>query len=348
MRIIIDAMGGDHAPGEIVKGAVQAQQQYDVDIILVGQEDKVTACLRENGVSLPHPHIQVRHATEVIDMCEDPSTAVRRKKDSSMAVALRMIREGEGDAVISAGSTGALLTGATLIAKRIRGIRRAVLATVIPNEQGGTLLMDSGANAECSPEYLMQFAYMGSFYAKTLLERPRPRVGLLNMGTEDSKGGELQKQTHQLLRQAAEHGRLNFIGNVEAKDAYSGTVDVIVTDGFTGNIMLKTAEGTAGFIMKMLKQSLMSGGAKSKLGAALVKDSLRELKTMMDPDEIGGTPLLGIAKPVLKAHGGSDAHAICSAVRQAIRCVKADISGRIEESIDDMRLERPVEAETQA
>lgn len=240
MRILVDAMGGDLAPDEIVKGAVHAQQELGAEIVLVGQRAAIEACLRNEQAKL-----EIIDASEVITMDDDPSTATRRKKDASMTVALNMLRDGKGDAVVSAGSTGALLTGATLIVKRIHGIRRAALAPVLPNGDAGVMLIDCGANADCTPEYLLQFAYMGSYYARTMLGIAAPRVGLLSNGTEDHKGSELQHETFPLLKAADAAGRIRFIGNVEASQVFSGDVDVVVTDGFTGNVLLNGADGTA-------------------------------------------------------------------------------------------------------
>ena len=336
MRIIIDAMSGDNAPGEIVAGAVLAQREYGVDITLVGQEDAVRACLAENGAA-EDGHLTVVNAAEIIDMHDDPSTAVRRKKDSSMAVALTLLRDGQGDAAISAGNTGALLTGATLLVKRIRGIRRAAIAPVIPNGGKGTLLIDCGANVECTPELLLQFGFMGSFYSKSVVGCENPRVGLLNNGAEETKGTELCKAAHALLKEAGEAGRINFIGNVEGTDVFSGNVDVIVTDGFSGNIMLKTMEGTIKFLMKNIK-NILTSSAKAKAGAALIKNDLAGLKKMMDVNEVGGTAFLGIQRPVIKAHGGSNARAIASAVRQAVAFVNAGVTGDIEKNIEYMKI----------
>ena len=270
-------------------------------------------------------------------MSDDPSTATRHKKDSSMTVALNMLKNDEGDAVISAGSTGALLTGATLIVKRIRGIRRAAMAPLFPNGGKGTLLIDCGANVECTPEYLLQFAYMGSFYAKAVMGCENPRVALLNIGAEETKGTELCKQTYALLTKVSQEGRINFVGNAEARDVYSGGVDVLVADGFSGNILLKCAEGTASFIMKMLKEMFMSK-TKNKLAAALIKNDVKQVKSRLDAGEVGGLPMLGISKPVIKAHGSSDARAICSAVRQAVAFKNAGVIEEIEQNIEYMRI----------
>ena len=263
MRIIIDAMGGDNAPQEIVKGAVRAHRALGVDVTLVGREDEVRACLKQEGCD----DIEIVNATEIVTMEDDPSTATRRKKDSSMTVALNLLRDGKGDAVVSAGSTGALLTGATLIVKRIKGIRRAAMAPVLPAGEHGIMLIDCGANVECTAEYLLQFAYMGSFYAKKLMGCDEPRVGLLNVGTEETKGGELQHQAYALLKQADAEGRIHFIGNVEGTGVFSGEADVVVTDGFTGNVLLKGTEGVIKYMMKALK-GVFYANTMNKLAAA--------------------------------------------------------------------------------
>ncbi|MCQ2558131.1 MAG: phosphate acyltransferase PlsX [Oscillospiraceae bacterium] len=333
MRLIIDAMGGDNAPGEIVKGAVRAKRELGVEVTLVGREDEVKACLAaENCTDIP-----VVNADEVITMSDDPSTAVRRKKNSSMAVALNMLRDGEGDAVISAGSTGALLTGATLTVKRIRGIRRAAMAPVLPAGEHGVMLIDCGANVECTAEYLLQFAYMGSFYASKLMGCTNPRVGLLNVGTEDEKGGDLQHQTFALLKEAGNAGRINFIGNVEGTDVFSGKVDVVVTDGFTGNVLLKATEGVIKYMMKSLK-GVFYKNTKNKLAAAVLKNDLAEMKKSMDVNEVGGTAFIGISKPVIKAHGSSNADSLFAAARQAVKFVNAGVIEDIVANIEYMKI----------
>lgn len=341
MRIIIDAMSGDKAPGEIVRGAVDAQREFGAEVLLAGQPEAIRACLADCGAA-EGDGIQIFPASDIIDMHDDPSTAVRRKRDSSMAVALDLLVKGEGDAAISAGNTGALLTGATLYVKRIKGVRRAAMAPVLPNGGAGAMLIDCGANVECTPEYLLQFALMGSLYSRTILGCESPRVGLLNNGAEDTKGTPLCKETYALLKAAGEAGRINFIGNVEGSEVFSGGVDVIVTDGFTGNVLLKTVEGTAKYLMKNLKAALTSS-TKAKLGAALVHKELSGLKKLLDVNEVGGTAFLGIRKPVIKAHGSSDARAIRSAVRQAVAFVNANVIGEIEANVDAMRLDAPTE-----
>lgn len=333
MRIIIDAMGGDKAPEEIVKGAVMARRQLGVDVTLVGRREDVEACLKKEGCN----DIDVADAREVITMEDEPSTATRRKKDSSMAVALNLLRDGAGDAVVSAGSTGALLTGATLTVKRIRGIRRAALAPVLPAGEHGVMLIDCGANVECTAEYLLQFAFMGSFYARKLMGCEKPRVGLLNVGTEDTKGGQLQHQTFALLKKAHEEGRIQFIGNVEGTGVFSGDVEVVVSDGFTGNVLLKTTEGVIKYMMTQLKGVFYKNG-RNKLAAAVLKKDLAAMKKSMDVNEVGGTALVGISKPVIKAHGSSNAASIFAAVRQAVAFVQSGLIEDITENIEYMKL----------
>ncbi len=333
MRIIVDAMGGDNAPQEIVKGALRAGKELGVELTLVGREEDVRACL-ENGES---EGIEIVDAREVVTMEDDPSTATRRKKDSSMAVALRLLAEGKGDAVVSAGSTGALLTGATLTVKRIRGIRRAALSPVLPAGEHGVMLIDCGANVECTAEYLLQFAFMGSYYAKKIMGCDDPRVGLLNVGTEDTKGGELQHQAFALLREASEQGRINFVGNVEGTGVFDGAADVIVTDGFTGNVLLKTTEGVIKYLMGSLKGVFYKSGV-NKLAAAVLKNDLKAMKKSMDVNEVGGTALLGISKPVIKAHGSSNAASFFAAIRQAKAFTESGIVEDIKENIEHMRI----------
>ncbi len=331
-------MGGDNAPGEIVKGAVQAAKaRPGLEIVLVGREAEVRSAAGACG-GLPGT-VSVVNATEVIDMHDDPATAFKTKKDSSMTVGLTMLKNGEGDAFVSAGSTGALLSAGTLLVKRVRGIRRAAMAPLLPTAGKGLVLVDCGANAECTAEYLVQFAYLGSFYAAGALGLARPRVGLLNIGTEDSKGDSLRQETYRLLREAGEAGHLNFIGNIEAKEAIKGGCDVVVADGFSGNVMLKTIEGVGSFMGKELKGMFLSS-LKTKIAALLVKNGLAAFKERLDPDTIGGTPFLGLRKPVIKAHGSSKARAVENAVYQAAAAAEADLAGRIEENIGLMNAGR--------
>ena len=331
MRIILDAMGGDNAPQAPVIGALQAAKDFGAQIILVGKGDEILSVMRSQGYNDLPEGIEIAHADEVVDMHDDPATVVRKRKNSSMMIGLKMLSDGVGDAFVSAGSTRALLTGATLLVKRVKGIRRAAMGPTMPNKAGGkTVILDCGANAECSPEFLLQFGLVGSIYAKKCLGVENPKVGLLNIGTEDTKGTQLQKDAYALLKAAGDKGIINFVGNTEARDVPLGAVDVIVCDGFSGNVLLKTIEGTAMFmgslVSKMFKKSIIS-----KLSAALVMKDIKAFKKMLDYREIGGTPFLGIRKPVIKAHGSSDELAFRNAVYQAMNT--PDISAELEEGL---------------
>lgn len=339
MNIIIDAMGGDFAPAEPVRGALQAHKEFGCDITLVGKEDEIQKVLKADGVKDLPKGVQIVHASEVIEICDDPARACLRKKDSSMSVGMKMLRDGQGDAFISAGSTGALLSGATLLVKRIKGIKRAAVAPVVPTGNGFSMLMDAGANAECTPEYMLQFAYMGSFYMEKVMGIQNPRIGLLNIGAEPSKGTELYQEVNGLLQEASDSGRIHFVGNAEPTlIATKEAPDVIVADGFSGNIMLKTMEGTANFIVKGLKD-LFTTNLKTKLGYLMIHGNMGDFKKMLDSRTIGGTAMMGIQKPVFKAHGNSDALAFTNAVRQAIKFVEADVIGEIEKNISHMTVE---------
>ncbi len=334
MKIIVDAMGGDNAPLEIVKGAIQAVEELKTEVMLVGNTEAILRCVQELGHQNLPKGLEIANASDVVTMEDDPARAVRDKKDSSMAVMLYKLRDGEGDAAVSAGSTGALLSGATLVVKRVRGVRRAALAPILPSREGGCVLIDCGANAECSPEYLQQFAYMGSVLARSYLGKAQPKVGLLNIGAEESKGTALQKETYALLMKDREAGRLNFVGNVEARDVFSGACDVLVTDGFSGNVLLKGIEGTALYMSSNLKQVFLKNGL-SKLAALLVKGGLRDFKKSMDYTEVGGTVFLGIQKPVVKAHGSCNAKAVCSAIRQAVLLAEADPASQLSALLEE-------------
>ncbi|MGM9619102.1 MAG: phosphate acyltransferase PlsX [Oscillospiraceae bacterium] len=338
MKIIVDAMGGDHAPQEIVRGALLARRTYGYDIVLVGRQEEVLQALHEAGEQDVPQGVESRHASEVVEICDEPSTAFKKKKDSSLTVGLTMLRDGEGDGFVSAGSTGALLAGATLVVKRIRGVRRAALAPVIPTTTGRAVLCDCGANAECSVEYLTQFALLGSFYAKKALGLESPRVGLLNIGAEPSKGDALRQETYQKLQALGESGTIRFIGNVEPKEAMYGGADVIVADGFAGNVMLKSIEAVGGFMGQNLK-AMFKKNALTMLAALLVKKDLAAFKARLDPNKIGGTAILGIARPVIKAHGSSNAEAICNAIRQAAETAEADVAGEMAKNIQLLRAE---------
>lgn len=338
MKIIVDAMGGDNAPLEIVKGALAGQKHWGVDIVLTGDENAIREALTRCGQPEVPAGMEIISTSQTVEMCDDPATVFRRKKDTSMGVGLTMLREGQGDALVSAGSTGALLTGATLITKRIHGIRRAAMAPVIPTTTGQAVLIDCGANAECTPEYLVQFAYLGNFYAQQVLGLAKPRVGLLNIGAEDSKGTDLQKRTLARLRQAAEEGHLHFIGNIEAKEAIKGGCDVIVTDGFSGNILLKTMEGVGSFAGSALK-GMFKKNLLTKLAALAVMPGLNDFKAKLDPNKVGGTAFIGIARPVIKAHGASNAEAIENAIGQATAFARSGLIEKIEENVNLMKIE---------
>ena len=335
MRIIIDAMGGDNAPVEIVKGTLAAAaKRPDVEMVLVGREEAVRAAI---GQQTP-ANVTVVNATEVIEICDDPATAFKKKKDSSITVGLNMLKTGEGDAFVSAGSTGALLSAATVVVKRTKGIGRAAMCPVIPTAAGQAVLIDCGANAECTVEYLVQFAYLGSFYASHVLGIKNPRVGLLNIGAEPSKGDSLRLETWPVLQAAGERGEINFIGNIEAKEAIKGGCDVIVADGYSGNIMLKTIEGVGSYLGGEVKKLFLQS-AKTKIAGLLVQSGLKAFKAQLDPDRVGGTAFLGISKPVIKAHGSSGAYAIENAVYQAVRVAESAIIAEIEANVDKMKVE---------
>ena len=342
MKIIVDAMGGDNAPAAVVQGALDAHKKHGVDILLVGRAAEVLRAVEACGEKTLPAGVELKDASEVVEIADDPATAFKMKKDSSLTVGLNLLKAGEGDAFVSAGSTGALLSGATLLVKRIRGTRRAAMGPVIPVLGGKAILCDCGANAECTPEYLMQFAYLGNYYAKRVLGVEKPRVALLNIGAEEEKGDALRHETYALLQTASEAGRLYFTGNIEASDVMMGGADVVVADGFTGNVMLKSLEGTGKFLLKELKKMFLSS-TKTKLAAAMVKSDMADMKKLLDPSEIGGTPFLGISRPVIKAHGSSDARAICNAVLRAKEYAESGFIADIEANIDAMKLERGVE-----
>lgn len=337
MRIIVDAFGGDNAPLEILKGAAMAVSSYGCDILLVGDEQIIRQVAEENGISLDR--MEIEHTVDVMPMDAHPKSLLRQYKDSSMAVALRLLSEGRGDAAVSAGSTGALLMGGTFIVKRVKGVSRPALAPIMPSDAEPFMLIDCGANADCRPEMLVQFAHMGSIYMSHMYPREGgPRVGLLNVGTEDTKGGELQLATFSLLKESD----LNFIGNVEARDVPAGVADVVVADGFAGNVLLKTMEGTVDMLLKNMKQSFMSS-LRTKIGAALVLPGLRGLKKKLSTSEYGGAVLLGINKPVIKAHGNSKADGFCSAIRVASEFAASGAIAQIEELMSKKKSEDAAE-----
>ncbi|WML51967.1 phosphate acyltransferase PlsX [Neobacillus sp. PS3-12] len=328
MKLAIDAMGGDNAPKEIVLGAMKAVEAFsDIHITLYGDNRKIEETLKG------HERITVVHTDEVILGTDEPVRAVRRKKNASMVLAAQAVADGLADACISAGNTGALMAAGLFVIGRIEGIERPALTPTLPTIGGeGFLLLDVGANADARPEHLQQYAIMGSIYAEKVRGIRNPRVGLLNIGTEEKKGNDLTKQAFSLLKTT----NLNFIGNVEARDLLDGVADVVVTDGFTGNMVLKTIEGTALSVFKMVKTALTSS-LKNKLAAAVLKPELTGLKNKMDYSEYGGAGLFGIKAPVIKAHGSSDAKAIFSAIRQARVMVESNVTELVKSSIEEIK-----------
>ncbi|MBU9672103.1 phosphate acyltransferase PlsX [Planococcus sp. CP5-4] len=320
MKIAIDAMGGDNAPKEIIDGVKQALEAFnDVEIVLYGQQDKITEYIK------PQDRLTIIQCAEVIESEDDPVRSVRRKKDASMVRMAEAVKEGAADAAVSAGNTGALMSAGLFIVGRIDGVDRPALAPTLPTMDGkGFLMLDLGANADAKPEHLVQYAIMGSIYAEKVRGISNPTVGLLNIGTEEKKGNELTKAAFPLLKEAP----VNFIGNVESRDLLNGAADVVVTDGFTGNMVLKTIEGTAMNVFAMIKDVFMAS-TKTKIAAMLVKNDLSALKGMLDYSEYGGAGLFGLKAPVIKAHGSSNGTAFYNAIRQARTMVEHDVAGKI-------------------
>ncbi len=338
MKIILDAMGGDHAPEAPVLGAIEANKTWGTQITLVGRSEAILEVMRGHGIENLPDGLEIAYADDVVDMHDDPANVVRKRKNSSMILGLRMLSEGQGDAFISAGSTGALLSGATLVVKRVKGIRRAAMAPAMPNKTGGkTVIVDCGANSECTPEFLLQFGMVGSIYAKKVLGVANPKVGLLNIGTEDTKGTPLQKEAYALLQKANDQGILNFVGNVEARDVPLGAVDVVVCDGFSGNVLLKSIEGTAMFMGSLMKHKIFKRSWLSAIGYLFCKKGVDEVMGLLDYRTVGGTQFLGIQKPVIKAHGASDALAFRNAVRQAMEAAQGNITTELEQALASMK-----------
>lgn len=326
MKIIIDAMGGDNGPIEVIKGAIDAVNEYGVHVIIVGKEDIIEKELMKHNY--PKEKVTILNANDVIENHEDPAVAIRRKKDSSIVVGSKALADGLGDGFLSAGSTGALLAAGIFIVKRIEGIDRAALTVTYPTLNGFSLLVDAGANVDCKPEYLYQFALMGSVYMEKVIGKSSPSIGLVNIGVEKGKGNTLSKESFELL----ENSNLNFFGNVEARNLPKGEVDVIVSDGFSGNIVLKLTEGMASSIFSILKQEFTKN-IRTKIGAMLLKPEMKNIKGRMDYREQGGAPLLGLKKPVVKAHGSSDAFAIKNAINQMKKIIEKDVIKIIEDNI---------------
>lgn len=328
MRIVVDAMGGDYAPKEIVQGAVQALSfAPELHIILVGQEKEIQKCLPEQ---YPRERVSIHHCEEVITMDEHPALAYRRKKDASITVCTRLVKEKAGDALVSAGSTGAQLVASLFGLGRIEGIERPAIATVIPGAQKPKLLLDAGANADCKPENLLQFALMGSIYVKEILGVKNPAVGLVSNGTEETKGSELVLKTHELLKNNPD---LHFWGNVEGREILQGPADVLVCDGFVGNVILKVLEGTASTLFGLLKQELKKN-LRTKAGALLLAPGLKAIKARLDYAEHGGAPLLGVNGISIICHGSSNAYAIQNAVLAATRCVQKDVVNKLTQGME--------------
>lgn len=329
MRIIVDTFGGDHAPLEVIKGCRKAQDELDVQIVLSGDTERIRRAAEQEQIDISD--FEILHAPEVFDIHAQPTTIVKEGKNTSLAVGLQALRDGKGDAFVSAGSTGGLVAGATFLTKRIKGIKRPALAPILPTAKGHMMLMDAGANVDCRPEMLVQFAIMGSAYMEHVKGVKNPRVGLLNVGAEDTKGRELEQQAYQLLKNAP----VNFVGNAEARELPSGDFDVVVSDGFSGNIALKLYEGMGSFFKGKLKDWF--SGIGGKLAAVMILSKIKAFQKSMDYKEEGGAVLMGIAFPVIKAHGSSDAKAFYNAVRQAKKCVDGNITATIAKTVAEMK-----------
>lgn len=331
MKIAVDAFGGDNAPLEIIKGAVAAKNEYGVDILLTGNEDIIKSVAAEEDIDISG--IEIAHTDEVFDMHDQPTDIVRSKKNTSLGLALQLVAEDKADAFVSAGSTGAVVAGATFIVKRIKGVKRPALGTVLPSRTKKFILMDCGANAECRPEMLQQFGIMASLYMQNIEGVENPEVGLLNIGTEDTKGTPLQLEAYKLLKESP----VNFVGNIESREMPAGVCDCIIADGFTGNIALKLYEGVAMNLMKMIK-GVFTTNIKTKISYLLAKSEMKSLKKFGDYSEVGGAPLLGVKKPVIKAHGGSNAKAIKNAIRQAKLCIENDVINKISSDLASVKI----------
>lgn len=330
MNIIVDAFGGDNAPLEVIKGAAEAAAKLDVDVTLTGNESIIKKTAEENGISLDR--ISIIHTESVIDIHEEPTEVIKGKSDCSMAVGLKALAEGRGDAFVSAGSTGALVVGSTFIAKRLKGIKRAALAPILPTANGHVILMDGGANVDCRPEMLLQFGIMGSCYMERVMGLKSPKVGLLNVGAEDTKGREMDIEAYKLLSNSP----VDFYGNLEARELPFGVCQVAVSDGFTGNIALKLYEGMGSFFAGELK-GMLTSGLSGKLAALMIMPKVKAFKKKLDYTEVGGAVLMGISKPVIKAHGSSNAKAFYNAIRQAKNCVDGKVIDAISQSLEAVK-----------
>ena len=332
MKIIVDAFGGDNAPVEILKGCAAAVAEYGINILLVGSKEQIEKAANENNILLYH--MDIEDTPDVITMEDDPSEIVKSKNNSSMALGLKLLSEGKADAFISAGNSGALVMGATFIVKRIKGIKRCAFAPVIPKEKGCFMLIDSGANVECRPEMLQQFGIMGSIYMSRVMGVGKPRVGLVNVGVEEHKGGQFQRDVYEKLK----NSNLNFVGNVEAREVPIDAADVIVTDGFTGNVMLKLYEGVATVLMGKIK-NVLTQNIKNKIAATMILPEMRALKAEIDYNEYGGAPIMGLQKPVFKAHGSSSARTFKNAIRLTIDYVNGNVAEEISKALSEFEKE---------
>ena len=324
MNILLDAMGGDNAPDANIKGAVNTINQIKAEVTLIGKEEVIRSKIKElygKEIEEISPRLKIKNATETIEMEDQPTVAIKHKKDSSMVLGFKMLKDGEGDVFISAGNSGALLAGATLLVGRIKGIDRPALAGILPAYKSRLVLMDCGANTNCKPINLLQFAQMSSIYLKNTFGIEKPAIGLLNIGTEETKGNELVRESYQLLKEKSEELDINFVGNVEGRDAFSGKIDAIVTDGFTGNVFLKTTEGLGKFVKKSLIESFTET-IFTKISYLIAKKPIKSLSKAMDYKSYGGALFLGVKKPVVKAHGSSDEKLFEYTLKQAEKFVE--------------------------
>ena len=331
MRVVVDAFGGDNAPLEIIKGASLASNEYSAEITLTGKEETIKKIIAENDLKF-YGELKIVDTDDVISMHDEPTSLVKAHSESSMALAFKELSEDRADAFVSAGSTGAVVVGGTLIVKRIKGVKRPALAGIIPAPKGHYMLMDMGANAECRPDMLCQFGIMASAYLEGVEGKKNPEIGLLNIGTEDTKGGELQKEAYKLMSEAP----INFVGNIESREMPKGVCDAVITDGFTGNIALKLIEGSAATLFSLIKEVFYKS-LPNKLAALVVKKDLSRVKKLMDSTEVGGAPLLGVRKTVIKAHGSSNAKAIKNAIGQAIKFTETGVVEKISSSLSEIK-----------
>lgn len=338
MKILLDAMGGDNAPDAVIKGAVRAVSEIKSEIVLIGNEEIINAKVKEffdkDKISDINERLSIKHATEQIEMEDTPTVAIKQKKDSSMVVGFKMLKEGEGDVFISAGNSGALLTGATLLVGRIKGIDRPAIAPMLPAYKKSFMLMDAGANTNCKPLNLVQFAQMSTIYLKNTFGIKNPKIGLLNIGTEETKGNDLVKETYNILKEQSEELGINFVGNVEGRDCFSGEVDAVITDGFTGNVFLKTTEGLGKLVKRNLTESLKRN-IWTTLCAIPCLPAIKRFSKTMDYKEYGGALFLGVKKPVVKAHGSSDEYLFYFTLKQAENFVKSGAVEKMKEEFEN-------------